>query len=64
MKNILIGTKDFLKEVNMELKRVNWPNKKETIKYTLVVIATLTIVAMYLGIIDFLLSRGLNELIK
>ena len=64
MKNILIGTKDFLKEVNMELKRVNWPNKKETIKYTLVVIATLTIVAMYLGIIDFLFSRGLNELIK
>jgi len=64
MKNILIGAKDFLKEVNMELKRVNWPNKKETIKYTLIVIATLTIVAMYLGMIDFLFSRGLNELIK
>jgi len=64
MKNILIGTRDFLREVNLELKRVNWPNKKETIKYTLIVIATLTAVAMYLGIIDFLFSRGLNKLIQ
>ncbi|MBU0546633.1 MAG: preprotein translocase subunit SecE [Patescibacteria group bacterium] len=64
MKNILIGIKDFLKEVRLELKRVNWPNKKETINYTLIVIGTLTVVAMYLGAIDFLFSRGLNKLIQ
>ena len=29
----------FFQEVKMEMKKVNWPTKKETIRYTLIVIA-------------------------
>ena len=64
MKNIFISIRDFLKEVKIELKKVNWPNRKDTIRYTLIVIATLTMVGLYLGLVDFLFSRGLNKLIK
>lgn len=53
----------FLKEVWLELHKVNWPTKGETIRYTLIVIFTLTIVALYLGGIDFLFTRFLNRFI-
>jgi preprotein translocase subunit SecE len=55
--------KTFFKEVKLELKKVNWPTKKETIKYTLVVITTLLVVALFLGGVDFLLTRFLNRFI-
>ncbi len=53
----------FLKEVWIELHKVNWPTKRETIRYTLIVIFSLTIVALYLGGVDFLFTRFLNRLI-
>ena len=53
----------FFKEVWLELHKVNWPTKRETIRYTLIVIFTLTIVALYLGGIDFLFTRFLNRFI-
>ena len=55
--------KAFFKEAWLELKKVNWPSRKETIRYTLIVIVVLTIIALYLGGIDFLLTRLLNKLI-
>ncbi len=56
--------KAFLKEAWFELKKVNWPSRKETIRYTLIVIVVLTIVALYLGGIDFFFTRVLNKLIQ
>ncbi len=64
MKKIIAKTKSFLKEVRIELKKVNWPNRKETIRYTLIVIVILTVVGLYLGAVDFLFSRLLNRLIQ
>ena len=64
MKNMLTKIKAFFGEVKTELKKVNWPNRKETIKYTLIVIVVLVLVATYLGAIDFLFSRLLNRLIQ
>lgn len=62
--NILNKTKRFLREVSIELRRVNWPSKKETIKHTLTVIGVLAIVAFYLGGLDFLYTKLLNNLIS
>ena len=39
----------FFKEVKMEIKKINWPTKKETIRYTLIVIGISIAVAIYLG---------------
>ena len=55
--------KAFLKEIKIELKKVNWPTKRETIKQTLIVIVTLVIVALFLGGVDFLFTRFLNKFI-
>lgn len=42
----------FLKEVKVELKKVNWPTRKQTIKYTLIVIGVSFAVAIFLGGLD------------
>lgn len=46
----------FLKEAKTEGKRIDWPTKKETLNYTLVVIAVFLVVALILGGFDYLIS--------
>jgi len=53
----------FLKDVQLELKKVNWPTRKETLKYTLIVIGASAIVAIFLGGLDFIFSFLLNKFI-
>jgi len=54
---------DFLKEVRLEMKKVNWPEKKETLTYTLIVIVVSSIVAFFLGGLDFLFTILRNKFI-
>jgi preprotein translocase subunit SecE len=53
----------FLKEVKLELKKVNWPTRKETVKYTLIVIGVSAAVAAFLGGLDFIFTTLLNRFI-
>jgi len=53
----------FLKEVKLEIKKVNWPTRQQTIKYTLIVIGISTGVAAFLGTLDFIFTALLNKLI-
>jgi len=52
--------KQFFREVRVELKKVTWPSRKETIASTSVVLITVILVAFFLGIVDL----GLSRLIK
>lgn len=45
---------NFLKEVKIEIKKVNWPTRKEAVRYTLIVIAVSLGVAAFLGFFDFI----------
>lgn len=47
---------DFLKEVKIELKRVVWPTKKQTVRSTLTVIAVSLGVALFLGLLDIVFT--------
>ena len=53
----------FFKEVRLEMKKVNWPTRKETIKYTLIVIGVSVAVAVFLGGLDFLFTMILNKFV-
>lgn len=46
----------FLREARLELKKINWPTRQETIKYTLIVIGVSAAVALFLGGLDFIFS--------
>ena len=43
----------FLKEVRVELAKVSWPTRNQTILYTLVVIGISLFMAVFLGLLDF-----------
>ncbi|MSO43784.1 MAG: preprotein translocase subunit SecE [Thermoleophilia bacterium] len=47
----------FVGEVITELKKVTWPTRTQLLQATAVVIVFVAIVAIYLGLIDALLSR-------
>ena len=47
---------NYAKEVVVELKKVSWPNKKEIIKATGVVIAVTVVLGVVVGVFDLLFS--------
>lgn len=53
----------YIKESRKELKKVAWPTRKETIRHTLIVIGVSLGVAVFLGLIDYLLTIGLEQII-
>ncbi len=50
----------FFKESYAELKKVTWPSREEVISSTKVVIVSITIIAIALGVVDFLLFKGID----
>jgi len=53
----------FIKEVIAEAKHITWPTRKQTLYFTIAVLAISLIVAYYLGLLDFLFSRSLELLL-
>jgi len=53
----------FLNEVRMEMKKINWPTKKQTIRYTLIVIGVSVAVAAFLGGLDFIFNILITKFI-
>jgi len=47
----------FLREVVSEMRKVTWPGRKELIGSTIVVVVLVLIIAFYIGLVDFFLSR-------
>ena len=52
----------YLKETRAELKKVNWPSRREATNLTLIVLAVTTFMALLLGFLDYIFAR-LFELI-
>jgi len=51
----------FFKEVYVEAKKIDWPSRNETIRYTLIVIIISASVAIYLGGLDFIFMKILGR---
>ncbi|MCP4687478.1 MAG: preprotein translocase subunit SecE [Desulfobacterales bacterium] len=50
----------FLREVKVELKKVTWPSRKQTMGSTVVVIILVMIISFFLGAVDI----GLSSLVR
>lgn len=55
---------DFLKEVRVELAKVIWPSRSETIKLTTIVIIVTIIVSFFVVGIDYVLAFLLKLITK
>lgn len=53
----------FLKEVKLEVKKVNWPTRNQAIRYTLIVLGISLVIAVFLGGLDFLFTFLLEKFI-
>ncbi|MFZ2253375.1 MAG: preprotein translocase subunit SecE [Minisyncoccia bacterium] len=55
---------NYLKDTFAELKHVSWPTNKQSLVYTALVVGLSTLIALYVGLFDFVFSRGLDWFIK
>ena len=61
--NIFNKAKNFLKESWLEGKKINWPTRQETLRYTLIVIGVSVALAVFLGGADLIFTKLLNKAI-
>lgn len=54
----------FLRSVKVELDKVKWPNARETLNLTLIVVIASVLVGLYVGGLDLLLTSLLTKIIK
>lgn len=51
----------FLREVRQELKAVQWPSRRSTVRFTVLIIVGTALVAVVVGAFDFLLTTGVER---
>ena len=52
--------KQYFREVRVEMAKVKWPTKNDTVNYTIVVIGVSLAVAAFLGALDFIFTAGFD----
>ena len=60
---MLARIKSFLQESQQEFKRVNWPSANETMRMTVSVVAMSLVVALFLGVLDYIFTFLLGKLL-
>ncbi len=55
---------EYFQETKGELKHVIWPNRRQTILYTVAVVVLSLLIAYLLGIFDFAFLQGLQKIIS
>jgi len=55
---------NFFNEVKLELEKVTWPKRNTVVNYLGLVIAVSAVVATFIGIVDFGLTKGLEYFIQ
>ena len=55
---------EYIKQSVSELKKVSWPSKEEVKSSTLIVIGTIIFVSLFLGLVDKVISKVIQMVIK
>ena len=55
---------NFITEVKVEMQKVSWSTKNELIGSTTVVIVSTLLLAMFIGLVDIILSRCINLVLR
>ena len=55
---------NFVREVKVELGKVSWSTRSELIASTWVVIVSVAILAVFIGVCDFVLLRVINFILR
>ena len=55
---------EFFEESKVEIKKVVWPTRKETITTCVAVLVVSLVIALYLGIVDLALSKIVEAILS
>jgi preprotein translocase subunit SecE len=64
VKNWFEGTKDYINELKLEMRKVTWPNRKQVEGTTAVVIFSVFAFAAYFAVVDKVLSTGVTGVLR
>jgi len=64
MKDLFRRTRNYLADVWAEMKKVSWVQRKQLFTTTLVVIIFSSVLALFIGAVDFVFSRLLGIILK
>jgi preprotein translocase subunit SecE len=54
----------YIKETRGELRKVTWPTREESQRLTAIVLGVTVVMAVFLGMLDFVFSRGVQALVQ
>ena len=54
----------YFRELRSELKKVVWPTPKQVVKNTLIVVACVLVVGVFIWLFDFVAAFGFEKLIN
>ncbi len=61
---MLANTKRFLEEVKIELGKVTWPSRKETMATAWIVVVIIVVISLYLGACDVVLAKLMRLILR
>jgi preprotein translocase subunit SecE len=61
---LIAKVKEFVHAVQSEMKKVTWPTREELRGSTIVVIVTVIILSVFIGVVDRILSFGLERVLS
>jgi preprotein translocase subunit SecE len=64
MNSLVKRIRNYLADVWAEMKKVSWVQRKELFTTTLVVIVFSTVLAIFIGVFDFIFSNLLNLILR
>ena len=62
--SLLARVKRWIRELRSELKKVQWPTAQQTFKNTMIVIACVLIVGVFIWVFDFIAAGLIQALIS
>ena len=54
----------FLKEVQIELKKVTWPTRQQATRLTALVVGISLVVGLYVGMLDYVLTKVVEVIVR
>ena len=54
----------YVRETRGEIRKVTWPTRQESQRLTAIVLGVTAIMAIFLGILDFMFSNAVQELVR
>ncbi len=59
-----IDVKNYVQELQTEMRRVTWPSRKQVQATTVVVIATVFAFAAYFAVVNTLIAKGITKIFE